>query len=54
MSRGNEETIVWEREMKKKKRNGEGAKEKGVQKCWKRRSERKKKERNENSNLRED
>lgn len=26
MSRGNEETIVWEREMKKKKRNGEGAK----------------------------
>lgn len=55
MSRGNEETIVWECEMKKKKRNGESAKEKGVQKCWKRRSEReKKKERNENSNLRED
>ena len=41
--------------MKKKKRNEESAKEKGVQKCWKRISEReKKKERNENSNLRED
>lgn len=44
MSRGNEETIVWECEMKKKKkRNEESAKEKGVQECWKRRNEKKKK-----------
>lgn len=59
MPRGNEETIVWEREMKKKeikKRRVESAKEKDCARMLetKKWEKKKKKEKNENFNLRED